>query len=66
MKKDIKPFDHFEERLLRSPMANCKKWLPPKELNAFYKIIEVVYGLKESTIYENEVMGLYQKMRKQL
>jgi hypothetical protein len=55
-----------EERLLRSPMVNCRKWLNRAEQHTFFKIINIAYGMNNEPIYQDEVINLYQKLLKQL
>jgi hypothetical protein len=55
-----------EEYLLRSPMINCRKWLTRNEQLTFFKIINIVYGMNQEPIYQDEVLTLYSKVLKQL
>ena len=47
-------------------MANCRKWLSSDELNTLFKIIKIVYRLKEEQLFPNEVLKLYKKISDQL
>lgn len=47
-------------------MVNCRKWLNKPELDTFFKIINEVYKMNHEPIYQDEVLGLYSKIRKQL
>ena len=55
----MKPINHYEASVLRSPMLQCTKGLMKTELDTFYKFIMRSYGLKEVSITEDQANKLY-------
>jgi hypothetical protein len=47
LKQNVKNYDSAEERLLRSSLVNCRKWLSRTEQQTFYKIINISYGMSQ-------------------
>jgi hypothetical protein len=66
MGQNIKDFEINEERILRSPLVNCRKWLTRSEQSTLYKIMNIVYGLNKEPLYHDEVLALFDKILKQL
>lgn len=51
---------------MRSPLANCRKWLTRSEQKTLFKIINIVYSMNTEPIYQDEVLAFYDKMLRQL
>lgn len=66
LNQNIKEFDMEEEKLLRSPLVNFKKWLTRSEQHTFFKIINIVYSMNQQPIYQDEVLILYDRILRQL
>lgn len=48
--KVVKPIKFAEERLIRTPMVNCKKWMGDSHLQTFYKLIRVAVKQEKEEI----------------
>lgn len=64
--QNIKEFDIEEERILKSPLINYKKWLTIGEQKTLFKIMKIVYSMNQEPIYQDEVLAFYDKVLKQL
>ena len=67
LKKIVVPINTEEEKLLRAPLVNCEKWLPPDQLEMFYKFIKLACRLEiELELDQKSVIKLYDSCMKQL
>ena len=55
-----------EEKIMRAPLINCEKWMPPEDLESYYKFIKLVFGIEIVQISEVETVGLHETCMKQL
>ncbi len=62
----VEPFDSRDEVGLRSPMANCRKWMDPKDQTTLYKIISVLYSLSAQQLFPQEIASLYYRICKHI
>ena len=64
---NITPINSNEERILRAPLTNCDKWLPPVELEAYKTLIKVsCHLIEDMNIPPYTAVSLYNYCIKQL
>ena len=62
----IRTVSHNEEKILRSPMINCSKWLPKDEFETFTKFVMIAYGFGNAPISTQAAIKLYRSLMTQL
>jgi hypothetical protein len=53
--KSVVPINSQDEKVLRAPLINCDKWLPPDELQTYFKLIKAAYQLEKINVTPQSV-----------
>jgi len=64
--KCIAPITSQDEKVLRSPLINCDRWLLPDELDTYFKFIKITYDIEEGDVSPSATIKLYSSVMRQL
>lgn len=47
LNQTVKIFDGAEERMLRSSLVNCRKWMEGGQVRTYFKILQIVFEIAQ-------------------
>lgn len=61
------PVNSHDQKVIRAPLTNCEKWMPPEQVEAFYSFIKLACNLETKLeINAGSALKLYNSCIRQL